>query len=394
MKVPWETLVKLHRSKLGRKRFGSLQEYAENFLKWLETEAPKLFPEEQQKGYAETMAWFCFLDVRDAIEDAMKEALEEAPPDGLTEDQQAALVTQVIEDRHAIWQSAKSGANLPAGFGLTVVETHKSVVDEARDGVFEKLPLSEQDLKLLNELAAFVFERFGPGTAPRSGAVVAGYGSHEVFPALIAYELQGIVNGRLKYRLFGDEKIRHDMGAAIVPFAQREMVHTFMEGIDPDLLDNVNQAATRLITELPSTIIDSIPDLTAERKKELKQILSSISEHELEKFRESFTEQRQARFARPIVSVVALLPKDELASLAESLVNLTSVKRRVSTDAETVGGPVDVAVISKGDGLVWIKRKHYFSQDLNPQFMANYFREDEDDETTEDAETDGTGKKP
>ncbi|MEA1869822.1 MAG: hypothetical protein U9N09_06735 [Euryarchaeota archaeon] len=44
-------------------------------------------------------------------------------------------------------------------------------------------------------------------------------------------------------------------------------------------------------------------------------------------------------------------------------------------DAETVAGPIDVAVISKGDGFIWIKRKHYFERELNPQFFANYYRE-------------------
>lgn len=53
--------------------------------------------------------------------------------------------------------------------------------------------------------------------------------------------------------------------------------------------------------------------------------------------------------------------------------NLTSMKRRVSADKETVGGPIDVAVISKGDGFIWIKRKHYFKNELNPHFCANYF---------------------
>jgi hypothetical protein len=62
--------------------------------------------------------------------------------------------------------------------------------------------------------------------------------------------------------------------------------------------------------------------------------------------------------------------------MAESLVNLTSFKRRVTMDPETVGGPIDVAVISKGDGFIWIKRKHYFKPDLNHQFFSNYFKED------------------
>ncbi len=58
------------------------------------------------------------------------------------------------------------------------------------------------------------------------------------------------------------------------------------------------------------------------------------------------------------------------AAMAEALVNLTALKRRVSREAETVGGPIDVAVVSKGDGFIWIKRKHYFDPALN----SGYFR--------------------
>jgi len=59
-----------------------------------------------------------------------------------------------------------------------------------------------------------------------------------------------------------------------------------------------------------------------------------------------------------------------LAATAEALVSLTSLSRRVTTEIETVGGPVDVAVISKGDGFVWINRKHYFKGELNPHFLS------------------------
>ena len=59
--------------------------------------------------------------------------------------------------------------------------------------------------------------------------------------------------------------------------------------------------------------------------------------------------------------------------MAESLVNLASFKQRVTLDDETVGGPIDVAVISKGDGFIWIKRKHYFKPELNLGFIENYF---------------------
>jgi len=84
---------------------------------------------------------------------------------------------------------------------------------------------------------------------------------------------------------------------------------------------------------------------------------------------------RRKNYVDPVMKVVAMLPKDELAAMAESLVNLTSFKRKVSLQAETVAVPIDVAVISKGDGFIWIKRKHYFSGEMNPQFFANYYRE-------------------
>lgn len=80
----------------------------------------------------------------------------------------------------------------------------------------------------------------------------------------------------------------------------------------------------------------------------------------------------KANNVHPILAAMSVLPKDELALMAESLVNLTSFKRRITFDAETVGGPIDVAVISKGDGFIWIKRKHYFEAEKNPHFLRNY----------------------
>ena len=37
------------------------------------------------------------------------------------------------------------------------------------------------------------------------------------------------------------------------------------------------------------------------------------------------------------------------------------------------GGEVDVAVISKSEGMVWVRRKHYFPADLNARFFARHF---------------------
>ena len=89
----------------------------------------------------------------------------------------------------------------------------------------------------------------------------------------------------------------------------------------------------------------------------------------VEHFRDQLNDLLEKENLQPIMSIVGRLPKEELAEMAEALVNLTSLKRRVTPAAEIVGGPVDVAVISKGDGLVWMKRKHYNAAELNPRYF-------------------------
>ena len=40
-----------------------------------------------------------------------------------------------------------------------------------------------------------------------------------------------------------------------------------------------------------------------------------------------------------------------------------------SANLESVGGNIDVALISKGDGFIWKKRNPYFDPKINPQFF-------------------------
>jgi hypothetical protein len=94
----------------------------------------------------------------------------------------------------------------------------------------------------------------------------------------------------------------------------------------------------------------------------------------LEAYKYSINGVVKVHMVDPVIKSLTTLPKEELAALAESLVCLTYLRKRVTDDPETVGGAIDVAVISKGDGFIWMKRKHYFTHELNPHFFKNYFR--------------------
>jgi hypothetical protein len=76
----------------------------------------------------------------------------------------------------------------------------------------------------------------------------------------------------------------------------------------------------------------------------------------------------------PLINVLETLSVQEMAHLAESLLGLESLKERVTSPSESVGGPIDVAAISKSEGLVWIKRKHYFDADINLRYAARLNR--------------------
>ncbi|MDD1668310.1 MAG: hypothetical protein LUO97_00770, partial [Methanomicrobiales archaeon] len=157
--------------------------------------------------------------------------------------------------------------------------------------------------------------------------------------------------------------------AIIIPFAQREMVDIFMSGLDPRFMGGFLAGLAKTFEEYPQLIIDSIEKLTDEEKGGLKAKFGETSKEIVLQIQNQLASY-QAFNSTPIVNVVAALPRSDLAAMAESLVNLTSLKRRVSLQAETVGGPVDVAVISRSDGFIWIKRKEYFRPELNPGYTA------------------------
>ena len=48
--LPWETIIKVYRAKLGSKKFSSLEDYAKDFLAFL-TDNSQLFPKDVQLDY-------------------------------------------------------------------------------------------------------------------------------------------------------------------------------------------------------------------------------------------------------------------------------------------------------------------------------------------------------
>ncbi len=59
------------------------------------------------------------------------------------------------------------------------------------------------------------------------------------------------------------------------------------------------------------------------------------------------------------------MPLQDAIDLAEFLVDLTIKTSRFTPGAPTVGGPIEVAAISKHEHFKWISRKYYYSREYN-----------------------------
>ena len=64
--------------------------------------------------------------------------------------------------------------------------------------------------------------------------------------------------------------------------------------------------------------------------------------------------------------VPAAMPIQDAIDLAEFLVHATIQYVRFSPGSPTVGGPIEIATITKHEGFRWVRRKHFFDSKLNP----------------------------
>lgn len=167
----------------------------------------------------------------------------------------------------------------------------------------------------------------------------------------------------------GEYIVDIDNGACLAPFAQTDVTNTVVRGIDDDLRSVFYDKNEQSLSILLNTIVSKLAEAQAPQK--LIDILTSLDVKSISKvFKDDMDDYIWKNYVSKLMDIVKFLGKEDLAEMAESLIKMTGLKRHVTTDEESVGGPVDVAVVTKCDGFVWIKRKHYFSPELNP----NYFQ--------------------
>lgn len=368
MGIPWETIIKKYRNEILRDQyFGTLQEHTDHFLDYLVS--PSIISEKTEDHFLKTRFWRIADRLVQKFKNDLKRMFEEAT---------SPINETSVKDRLSKWileTQDKIKDHAPID-GITSQEkdaiTHKfdSFFNEILDRCLESLPVSEKNRNDLQEIVfKLMFSKIDLGE--NSGIVIAGYGADEIFPKREDVSLGGKIGNNLIIEKRSQEQIRIGMGASIAPYAQREMVDTIMKGIDPQLESEIRDLVKDALDKLPVILANRHGiELNDEAREKITQDVAAVY-MELDK---SIDMAQRDYYIRPIIDSVGTLPPAELGAMAETLISITSFKRRVTMVSESVGGPIDVALITRGDGFVWIKRKHYFEPQLNHQYFANQTR--------------------
>lgn len=251
----------------------------------------------------------------------------------------------------------------PITFGDDVNAVIADRVQEHLDGANDAQKSAACDLARIFLQKGFVSNSF-------TGVVVAGFGRDDLFPTLISFEIDGIVSDRLKYVQTNCVDIdREGPRAKVIPFAQKEMVERFLYGLDEKIQNNIASFCEDSVTTIREQVLEQLDFSVPQDRDAIRADAIEAEAAFVKGLREKAFEEIRSQSQAEIEGMVEFMPKPELAKMAEALVNLTSIKRRVSRGMETVGGPIDVAVISQSEGFVWVKRKHYFPADLNIRYV-------------------------
>lgn len=326
--MPWEVIF----AEFARQQSGVLdhvRDYADAFLEFLADRS---------------VGWTGPSDVRGVLEDVLSGPVGElsdawtAATRGITDEaaRRAALPACVdgwIDRRR---RSVPDAAE-PVALSKSQIERSaaqvRALVDRAAPAVWgsaSRRPGVRQKIveQLLTDLA-----RISPTEPDRAGLAFAGFGERQLLPSAHTYTVSGRLAGGI--RVAGPQSWELGPGrpAVVLPLAQDYMVQAFMAGVHPEIQASLNRMMHSLVSLIPGVDVE-------------KMVLSLGREFE----------EQTDRLRQPLLDGLAFLSARDVGRLAKMLIAVTAKRNEVALLPDTVGGPFDVALISRTDGFTWHTR--------------------------------------
>jgi len=359
MSTPWETVISLYRDQIRGRALDTVQDYAEDFMNFLSGN-PDLFPAEHQDT-----EFFKLLAVVYTViaEDFDHQVQKLAESNSKVRDHLSSIFEFVVGQLHADYQRYPDDSPrgdlscFPQGMGEQVRRRYRGEIDQLMESLiaslrndYGALAVSDATRERLRDIAVYAvtrdafFEHY-------TGIVFAGFGSRDKFPSMRSYLSSSVILGILKRKQDRSADMTSDAGPVVQPFAQDRMIRTFLTGMDQYLRMFMYGETLKLSMSLVSDVIGRAPISDAERQALFRDYSEKNMGYALREFFKSIDAYQYAVHTRPIYRAIGSLPKRELGETAASLIKLNSFQQKVMHSVETVGGPIDVAVITRNGGL-------------------------------------------
>ena len=367
MSTPWETVISLYREQARGRSLDTVAAYADDFMEFLSGN-PDLFPAEHQDTEFFKIVAVVYTVLAEEF-DYQVQKFQQAHAGGVR-DHVGSIFEFVVGEMHADYQRCPDDSPrgdlpcFPKGMAEQVRRRYGGEIDQLIHSLtgslkneYPGLSVSEETVGRLREIAVFAvvkdafFEHY-------TGVVFAGFGAKEKFPSMRSYLASSVVLGILKRKRDRQADIGADSGPVFQPFAQDRMIRTFLTGMDQHLRMFVYSETLKLSRGLVADIVGRTPNLNdAQRNAIFRDYSNNNLAAAVNEFFRSVDNYQYAVHTRPILRAINSLPKKELGETAASLIKLNSFQQKVMHSVETVGGPIDVAVITRNGGLEWKREK-------------------------------------
>lgn len=238
-----------------------------------------------------------------------------------------------------VYNTANKIFNLKKGFPIGAITWGSGSIGQASISTLTKdfraqLKLDKDDYSIedvTNQFSEFIFGEYETvfedwPEKPSLGFMVVGYSSHK--PLAEEWKIE-IVNGNLKV---SRERKENEIG--ITWNGELEAINRIYAGYSLNLPHFMEKEGIE--------------------EEKIHKILENVS-------RNGFT-----------TMVMPAMPIQDAIDLARFLVETTINFVKFVPGAPTVGGPVEIAAITKHEDFKWVSRKHYYDSSLNPKEGEEY----------------------
>lgn len=360
MDIPWEVVIKMYRKQLQDITFDKVEDCKKNFIEYLNSYLDNITPESKESAFYQY-----YSGIYNEITNLLNTSFEDNKVQLAASQNKGEDIQNLINEIFVNYSQSINAYEKNTDFTLTFNDFEASYINELLDSIsglqsviIKILPgyvfTAENILSIKNVYHTLAL--FKNIHETHSGLVFIGYGEKEVFPSSHLVVLGTVIHKTIRYGLQEPIEIKPIKNEGVIlPYAQADVTFSILRGIDPTVENEINSSINKSFEELITALQPKFTD--GDEAIKIRAVASTLID-KLNQF-------NYDTITSPILKMLNCMDKEDMADLAESLVNITSLRRKFSETNESVGGPIDVAVITKGDGFIWTKRKQYFDNEVN-----------------------------